>query len=75
MVKKNMKMIETLNYIKNIFIILIINENYITNLLKGKDENEYPVLAKYLEYKNKKKSKGQKDNKDKFSLDNLNLFN
>ena len=48
-----------------------LDEDYIQNLLKDKDENDYPVLAKYLKFKKQKKSK----DKDKYSLDNLILFN
>ena len=46
------------------------DEDYIRNILKGKDEDNYPVLANYL--KNKKQKKPEED---VYSLDNLNLFN
>ena len=49
--------------------------DYINNILKGRDENNYPVLTKYLQYKKQKKSKDKDDIKDKYSLDNLYLFN
>ena len=42
-----------------------LNEKYIKNIIK----NEYPVLRKYLSYEE------QKESKDIYSLDNLNLFN
>ena len=48
-----------------------LNEDYINNLLKNKDENNYPVLTKYLKNKKQKKSKEE----DYYSLDNLYLFN
>ena len=48
-----------------------LDEDYIQNLLKDKDENDYPVLVKYLQFKKQKKSK----DKDKYSLDNLIPFN
>ena len=48
-----------------------LDEDYIANLLKSKDENNYPVLDKYLKFKKQKKS----IDKDKYSLDNLILFN
>ena len=49
-----------------------LNEDYIINLLQGKDDNNYPVLFNYL--KNQKESEDD-DNEDKYSLDNLDLFN
>ena len=52
-----------------------LDENYINNILKGRDENNYPVLTKYLQYKKQKKSKDKDDIKDKYSLDDLYLFN
>ena len=41
-------------------------------MLEHKYNNEYPVLSKYLEFKKQKKSK---ENKDKYSFDNLIIFN
>ena len=52
-----------------------LDEDYINNILKGKDEDSYPVLVKYLKYKKQKKPKDEDDTEDKYSLDNLNLFN
>jgi hypothetical protein len=52
-----------------------LDEDYINNILKGRDENNYPVLTKYLQYKKQKKSKDKDNIKDKYSLDNLYLFN
>jgi hypothetical protein len=52
-----------------------LDEDYINNILKGRDENNYPVLTKYLQYKKQKKSKDKDDIKDKYSLDDLYLFN
>ena len=52
-----------------------LDEDYIYNILKGKDENNYPVLSKYLKFKKSKKSKDKTAVEDKYSLDNLNLFN
>ena len=48
-----------------------LDEEYIENLLKGRDENNYPVLVKYLQFIKQKKSKVQ----NYYSLDNLILFN
>jgi len=45
-----------------------LNENYINEKLEHMDESKYPVLKKYIEYLNN-------NHKDKYSLDNLNLFN
>ena len=54
-----------------------LDEDYIDNILKNKDENNYPVLAKYQKNKKQKKSKDKDDDNigDKYSLDKLNLFN
>ena len=56
-----------------------LDEHYINNILKDRNENEYPVLSKYLKTKKVKKSKDKEKNKDKnkdkYSLDKLNLFN
>ena len=52
-----------------------LDENYINKILKGRDENEYPVLSKYLKNKKPKKSKDKEMNKDLYSLENLNDFN
>ena len=52
-----------------------LDENYIENKLKSKDENNYPVLAKYLSNKKQKKAKDKENIKDNYSLNNLNLFN
>ena len=46
-----------------------LNEKYITEKLTHMDENKYPVLRKYLGHKN------NKDVKNNYSLDKLNLFN
>ena len=48
-----------------------LDEEYIENLLKGRDENNYPILVKYLQFIKQKKSK----EKNYYSLDNLILFN
>ena len=48
-----------------------LDEDYIYNIIKGKNENNYPVLLKYLKSKRSKKSKG----KDKYCLGKLILFN
>jgi hypothetical protein len=47
-----------------------LDEEFIIEKLKHMDDNKYPVLRKYLENMNK-----TKDNKNKYSLDNLYLFN
>ena len=52
-----------------------LDENYINKILKGRDENEYPVLNKYLKNKKPKKSKDKEMNKDLYPLENLNDFN
>jgi len=52
-----------------------LNEDYISNLLKNKDDNNYPVLVKYLNYKKQKKLKDEDNKEDYYSLDNLYLFN
>jgi len=52
-----------------------LNEDYIYNILKDKDDNDYPVLSKYLKSKKQKESKDDDDIEDKYSLDNLELFN
>ena len=52
-----------------------LDEHYINKILKGRDENEYPVLSKYLKSKKPKKSKDKEMNKDTYSLENLNEFN
>ena len=49
-----------------------LNEKYINKKLYHMHESKYPVLKKYLDNKLKKKSENS-DNK--YSLDNLNLFN
>ena len=46
-----------------------LNETYISEKLTHMDENKYPVLRKYLGVKN------NKDVKNSYSLNNLNLFN
>ena len=48
-----------------------LDEDYIYEKIKGKDENNYPVLFKYLINKMRKKSK----EKNRYSSDNLILFN
>ena len=52
-----------------------LDEDYIYNKLKLKDENDYPVLIRYLENRKNKKSKGKENDEDNYSLDKLNLFN
>ena len=54
-----------------------LDEQSIKKILKDRDESEYPVLSKYLNRKKvlKSKNKEKKSDKDKYSLDNLNLFN
>ena len=57
-----------------------LDENYIDNILEGKDKTIYPVLNKYLQNKNQnQKSKDEDEdednNEDNFSLDKLYLFN
>ena len=54
-----------------------LDEQFIKKILKDRDESEYPVLSKYLNRKKvlKSKNKEKKSDKDKYSLDNLNLFN
>ena len=49
-----------------------LNEIYINEKLKYTDENKYPILKAYLESKLKDNSDKKKN---KYSLDNLNLFN
>ena len=51
--------------------MIYLDEDYIYNIIKGKNENNYPVILKYLKSKRRKKSKG----KDKYCLDKLILFN
>ena len=53
-----------------------LNEEYISNIPKNRDENEsYPLLFKYLKNKKQKKLKEENNDKDNYSLDNLYLFN
>jgi len=52
-----------------------LDEDYICNILKGKDENNYPVLVKYLKNKKQQKSKDENKTEDNYSLDKLNFFN
>ena len=52
-----------------------LDEHYINKILKDRDENEYPVLSKYLKNKKSKKSKDKETNKEKYSLEKLNDFN
>ena len=52
-----------------------LNEDYISNILKDKDDNDYPVLSKYLKNKKQKELEDNEDIEDKYSLDNLELFN
>ena len=47
-----------------------LNEKYINEKLIHMEDSKYPVLKKYLEFKNKDKT-----DKNNYSLDNLNLFN
>ena len=46
------------------------DENYIGNILEDEDKNKYPILIKYLEYKNRSKK-----DIDKYSADNFIIFN
>ena len=62
-------------YYEHFYYTDYLDEDYINNILKGRDENEFPVLSKYLNTKKVKKSKDKEKNKDKYSLDNLNYFN
>ena len=55
-------------YYEHFYYTDYIDEEYIDNILEHKNKNDYPVLSKYLEHKKQK-------NKDKYSLDNLILFN
>ena len=48
-----------------------LDEKYINEKLSHMDENKYPILKKYLEYKKNNSNK----NDDYYSLDNLYLFN
>ena len=48
-----------------------INEEYLLDSLKHKEENKYPVLSKYLEYYNSKKKEGKK----LYNLKKLKNFN
>ena len=52
-----------------------LNEDYINNILKDKDDNDYPALSKYLQKLKQKESEDNDDIEDKYSLDNLELFN
>ena len=52
-----------------------LDENYINNILKGRDEDKYPLLTRYLKYKMQEIYEEEDDIEDKYSLDNLNLFN
>ena len=52
-----------------------LDEDYIYNILKNKDENNYPVLAYYLQNIKQETSLDKDNIKDNYSLDNLYLFN
>ena len=52
-----------------------LNEDYVNNLLKNKDENNYSIIIKYLKNKKQKKQKDEDNKEDYYSLDNLYLFN
>ena len=56
-----------------------LNEDFIDNILVGKDKIMYPVLDKYLQNKIKKSKDEEEDSEDNnennYSLDKLNLFN
>ena len=56
-------------YYEDFYYTDYLNEEYINNILEHKDKDEYLILSKYLEPKKKKKIK------DKYSLDNLIIFN
>lgn len=59
--------IEEYPFYQNFFYSDYLNEDCLLELLKLKDKEKYPVLLKKLE--------NQKSKKDKFSLNNLELFN
>ena len=56
-------------FYENFYYTDYLDEDYIYNLLKDKDEDNYPTLVKYL------KNKSQEQSEDNYSLDNLILFN
>ena len=56
-------------FYENFYYTDYLDEDYIYNLLKDKDEDNYPTLVKYL------KNKSQEQCEDNYSLDNLVLFN
>ena len=47
-----------------------IDEEYIENILEHKDKDEYPILKKYLEYKNQKTNSN-----DRYFLSDFSIFN
>jgi hypothetical protein len=55
-------------FYEHFFYTDYLDEDYIENILKYKDENNYPVLVEYL------KNKNQKNDGDKYNLKNLALF-
>ena len=56
-------------YYEHFYYTAYLDEEYIDNKLEIMDKNEYPILSKYMEKKNQEK------NKDKYSLNNLKIFN
>ena len=56
-------------YYEHFYYTDYLNEEYINNILEHKDKDEYLILSKYLEPKKKKTIK------DRYSLDNLIIFN
>ena len=59
------------NYYKYFYYTDYLDEDYIYNIIKDKNENDYPMLFKYLKNKRKKQLKEN----DKYSLYDLSLFN
>ena len=57
-------------YYEHFYYTDYLNEEYINNILEHKDKDEYLILSQYLEPKKKKKK-----TKDKYSLENLIIFN
>ena len=63
-------------YYEHFYYTDYLDEEFINNILKNKNKNDYPVLVKYLEYYfENKDGKKSKKNKNAFSLENLALFN
>ena len=63
-------------YYEHFYYTDYLDEEFINNILKNKNKNDYPVLVKYLEYYfENKDGKKSKKKKNVFSLENLALFN